>query len=326
MHDVIYVGEQVYAETIQISTLSYRTCFPQRRNFLYEDNCDFVLVNSWTKEIIYVDDSRYSAVLVDNPFISARIRTKRPIIFDVVDHYADILRAEYGDDARCCELKSLEETELARASLRIVQGPGMLKSIRKFGPTIVVPNGYDPALFYPEREAHMDGLPLLVFQGKLSPWYQNILNIVEACRGLPAILLIAGDGVLSDELGRRSLSNVRLVGALPLTEVAEYTRQAAICLFTTDDDSPIAVHEYKACGKPIVSVRGRIDWLIQHGKQGFLCDGSVQGYRNCLSTLLDSSCLRTQMGLSNLHSENNRAWTQLRITFWKELTRFRDQR
>jgi glycosyltransferase involved in cell wall biosynthesis len=255
-----------------------------------------------------VDDGRYRAVLVDNPFISHRVRTQLPIIFDVIDHYADIFRCELGESLKYRQLVRLERREISRASLRIVQGPGMINLFGDFGKTTVIANGYNKALFYYELESTLNGLPVVVFQGKLSLWYRNILNIAEACRFLPVTLVVMGDGPLLGQIRRANLPNLLLTGALSPAQVATYTRRAAICLFTTDDESPIAIHEYMACGKPIISVSGRIEWLLQDGKGGFLCDGSIHAYRDRISTLLGNALLRARMGAQNLVSKNNRDW------------------
>jgi len=152
--------------------------------------------------------------------------------------------------------------------------------IREFGTSPakvrVVPNGVDAELFRPTDAAEaaselgLPSGPKVVFVGALEPW-QGVGFLIQAFRNLvehtpEAMLIIVGRG--QEEPALRSLvetlgirSKVLFEGFVPHRQVPLYVSAADACVAPMTRErlrsgsSAIKIHEYLACGRPVIASR-----------------------------------------------------------------------
>ncbi len=146
----------------------------------------------------------------------------------------------------------------------------------------VVGNGVNTDLFSPQVDPESrgnlkkslgleDGDAVMVFVGALQPW-QGVSTLLKAMERLkledrPPVLLVVGEGserkVLEEE-ARRLPDRVRIhfTGNVPYRSVPRHISLAEVCVmpFTRRRNekiglSPLKLHAYLSCGKPVVSTR-----------------------------------------------------------------------
>ena len=184
----------------------------------------------------------------------------------------------------------------------------------------VLPNGVNPALFYPapadrlvRARLGLNGGPVLGFLGGLRPWH-GVEVLPELLQKLSRRhkrlqLLIAGDGQLRPhlELGlrkRRLLGRTIFTGPLAHEEVPNVIRQFDVAIApypSLDHDfyfSPLKLFEYMACGLAVVaSCSGQIAEVVKHGKTGLLCPpGNTDALVAACDRLLGDSRLGRRLG------------------------------
>ncbi len=99
--------------------------------------------------------------------------------------------------------------------------------------------------------AHPEGYFLAV--SALVP-YKRIDLLVEAFRGRPEELWIAGDGPLLGALRRSAPRNVRFLGWVAEDEVPGLMARARALLFPTEDEFGITAVEAQAAGRPVIAL------------------------------------------------------------------------
>lgn len=141
----------------------------------------------------------------------------------------------------------------------------------------LVPNAADTELFHPmdPRAARESlGLPqdirLVTFVGNLAPWQglDGLLRAVAAVRATArdVVLLIVGAGVEGDRLRSLAASlgiadSVRFTGAIRHADVPRHISASDLCVAPMTFErlrtgsSAMKVHEYLACGRPVVASR-----------------------------------------------------------------------
>ena len=141
--------------------------------------------------------------------------------------------------------------------------------------TLVAPMGVHASDIGPP--AAMPPGPLrLLFLGRLVP-QKGLGTLLEAVRGLPHVrLTVAGDG-LDRRLAASAASNVRFVGAVPLSaRKALLAEHHVVCVPSVGDEgAPRVVAEARAAGRPVLASRvgGLPDvvpapWLVRAGDVG----------------------------------------------------------
>jgi len=147
----------------------------------------------------------------------------------------------------------------------------------------VIPNGVDPALFYPDLQARegcrniygLHGKVVIGFVGKMTAWH-GIDLLIEAA---PSIIreardvrfLLVGGGESRDRIlaliESKQLSRYFIVtGYIPYENIPSLINAMDICVVSNPNwyASPIKLAEYAAVGKPVVcpdleAIRDRID-------------------------------------------------------------------
>ncbi|MEM2292785.1 MAG: glycosyltransferase [Nitrososphaerota archaeon] len=161
----------------------------------------------------------------------------------------------------------------------------------------VIPNGVDIHLFRP-----MEGIPKqndrIIFVGRLVE-QKNVLSLIEAVKDLKDVeLYICGAGPLEEEIRRRNVPNVKLLGVIPQrTLPIELNKSEIFVLPSLYEGHPKALLEAMACGLPVIGSRVEgIRELIKDGVNGLLCDPSPEDIRRKLIHLLSDKRLREELG------------------------------
>jgi glycosyltransferase involved in cell wall biosynthesis len=156
---------------------------------------------------------------------------------------------------------------------------------------VVVPNGIDTSRFVPDAagrarcRAALDlpaDAPVLLSLGRLTPekGHHVALEAVAQLRrgGVPALLLVVGDGPHADALRaaarRLELADAaRFIGPVPHDATAEYYNCADALLMPTltVEGLPFVLLEAMACGTPVIaSDSGGVTELVRPGCTGLL--------------------------------------------------------
>jgi glycosyltransferase involved in cell wall biosynthesis len=181
----------------------------------------------------------------------------------------------------------------------------------------VVPYGVD-AKFAPRppRPDLVDrwglrGRPVVMFFGGLKP-RKNLETMLDVWTAVApahpdARLLVAGGGVLLDELRRRAerlglAGSVVFTGYVPEADKADYFNLADVFFFPSAMEGfGLAVGEAMSSGLPVVvSNRGSIPELVVDGEGGFVSDPADRArFVERLRLLLGDAALRRKLGQAN---------------------------
>jgi glycosyltransferase involved in cell wall biosynthesis len=195
---------------------------------------------------------------------------------------------------------------------------------------VVVPNGADPGIFFPDRSAREavrerfaipEDRVVIGFSGILRPWHgvELLLEAVGAIAdGRPLHVLVVGDGPSRESFealaGRLGLAGrVTVTGRVPHAEIPKYVAAFDIGVSprATFYASPMKVPEYMACGVAVVAPRTpNLEDLISDGRDGSLFEAeSVPALAAALARLVDDHALRRQLGAAARASiVNGRTW------------------
>ena len=175
----------------------------------------------------------------------------------------------------------------------------------------VIPNGYDPELFYPRNKAACRsflGLSkssrLLLFVGNLLK-EKGIFDLLQAFKSVSQkdsglCLVIVGSGRLCGEVQKWVLENnlsskVFLVGDRPHSEIPVWMNACDLLVLPSYREGfPTVIVEAMACGLPVLSTSvGGIPEAISEDYLGALVThGDVQGLADQILTCLSSSYSR----------------------------------
>lgn len=184
----------------------------------------------------------------------------------------------------------------------------------------VVPNGANTDLFKPitsdeaKQELHLSGAGYFVaFVGNLVAW-QGVEYLIKSIHFVVKEIgetkfLIVGDGPMKQELvelGRQLgvSDEIIFVGRVPYEKVPLYINASHLCVapFTRARNercglSPLKIHEYMACGKPVVASRIANLEHIEQIDAGILVEPeNPQELAVAIAKLLKDKALRQQMG------------------------------
>jgi rhamnosyl/mannosyltransferase len=207
---------------------------------------------------------------------------------------------------------------LDRASRIIVASPPMAETAEQLADyrekCVVVPYGIDTAPFEMTAEmrarvgaARTDaGQHVLLFVGRLVP-YKGVDVLLRAMVGIPARLVIIGDGPLRGELGQLAsdlgvADRVRFAGTLSDPEVVAHYHACDMLVLpsvTRAEAFGMVQIEAMACGKPVIStdLRSGVPWVNRHDESGLVVPpGDVDRLRDAIGALLGNEPLRARLG------------------------------
>ncbi|MFN8522548.1 MAG: glycosyltransferase family 4 protein [Chloroflexota bacterium] len=194
-------------------------------------------------------------------------------------------------------------------------------------PLVEIPGGVDSELFRPgdgrtaRRELGLADQPLLLYVGRFVP-LKNLPMLLSAFALVrqtrpDAVLALAGEGALEGQLRRqvRDLgieNGVRFLGQKPQADLpALYAASDVVLLSSSFDNSPNAVLEAGACGRPVVATRvGGVARYVDEGETGYLVDsGDHAAFANRILALLDDPVARERMGANGRRRvETRHSW------------------
>jgi len=225
-----------------------------------------------------------------------------------------------------------EERKVYEASVRIIATTPVERDLlqTKYGverrKILVIPCGYDPAVFHPrgrsrlKAELGLAGKRVALFAGRFDE-NKGLKALICAWsilagkgRASDRVLLIAGGDPLDASkvspekasvvrlAGEKGiLPSVRFLGPLGQGELARYYRAADVCIVPSRYESfGMVALEAMACGCPVVASRvGGLAWLVRDGENGFLVPpGEVRALSGRVEDLFQSPRLRERLSLS----------------------------
>ncbi len=218
--------------------------------------------------------------------------TKGSLLASVVhymEHQAHRIMGYYSKDVSlyACPSRFLREL-LVRAGLpedRLVHLPNFLR-VSGFEPEF----GHNSYVLYAGRLAQEKGVHVLV----------------DAMQGLEVELRIAGEGplraVLEDKVRQRGQANVRFVGHLSGSELADAYRKAALTIVPSlwFENQPMSILESFAYGTPVVaSDHGALPELVVEGVSGAVFEpGNTGALRERIRHLMDHESEREGLARS----------------------------
>jgi glycosyltransferase involved in cell wall biosynthesis len=178
---------------------------------------------------------------------------------------------------------------LRRAALVVAASAFLAEEARGLGArdVRVVPTGVS----IPESVGAPDEPPHVLYVGRLSA-EKGILDLVEACEGLP--LVVVGDGPLRDRVPGA-------VGFVPPHELGPwYERAAVVAAPSRREGYGVAAREAMAWGRPVVATAvGGLTDAVEDGVTGLLVEpGDVPALRAAIVRLLGDAGLRARLGVA----------------------------
>lgn len=229
------------------------------------------------------------------------LEVNAPLVDEARRHRPDTVTPEHAD---------AEAQLLAGADVVIVVSDELAgwARVRRTGPVVVIPNGFEPAWF--AEAATPDRSDTLVFLGHPKPWHgaDRLVGLATglAARGHEPHLLVVGGGPGADALRRLADDEgvghrVEITGALPPDAASARLRSAAIGLapYPPQDDfyfCPLKIVDYLAAGLPIVATRqGAVASLV--GDAGVVVPADDEGaFVDAVATLLADPARRARLG------------------------------
>ncbi|HHL40768.1 MAG TPA: glycosyltransferase family 1 protein [Deltaproteobacteria bacterium] len=163
----------------------------------------------------------------------------------------------------------------------------------------MIPNYVDTELFRPMDEVKRRRGRICVV-ANLKP-QKNLSSLISAVRGLPVKLVVMGVGELKvglAEQAEREGVDVEFLGSVPNRDLPREINTSEIFVMPSHyEGNPKALLEAMACGTAVVgtNVPG-IRNIIDHEKNGLLCEPTVDGLREAVSRLLCDDPLREKLG------------------------------
>jgi glycosyltransferase involved in cell wall biosynthesis len=197
------------------------------------------------------------------------------------------------------------------------------------GDVEVIPNGSNPDLLHPGREAtRLPGLPEGAFKvlyagSPIYPW-QGLDLLQEAIalshqrgEGIHFLLLLNQEGKAPPEL-----PNTHYLERVPYEQIAGYIRAADVCVTLQPDfdwspwgfhGSPMKIFDYMACARPVVtSAVGQMMELVEKHRIGVTCAQDPGDLLEKLIFLRDRPEVREAMGRNARQAvEEHYNWTTI---------------
>ena len=165
---------------------------------------------------------------------------------------------------------------------------------------VVIPNYVDTDVFKPSETTGKEK-NRIIFVGRLDR-EKNLVNLIDAVKTLDAELVLIGEGphedILKTKVESERISNVSFPGVIPNERLPlELNRSEIFVLVSIYEGNPKTLLEAMACGLPVIGtdVRG-IKEVINHKKNGYLCDTSAESMKEAITDVLKNDELRERMG------------------------------
>lgn len=246
-------------------------------------------------------------------YIFSQLKREMGLKYVLTVHGSDIHKWPHVSE----NIKKSTVTALENAQKAIFVSNDLLKKAKELGysgtNSTVIPNGFDPEVFYFEKRDNSKGKlnlpskPLIGFVGNLIN-VKNVLVLPEIFKELKKSIddlqfIIIGNGDLKSELENRCQEyelSVNFTGNIDQKDVANYMRAMDIILLPSLNEGwPCIIKEAQACGTYVVgSDRGGIPDAIGTGGKSFSLDDSF--IQNCVNHCLE--ILKNKIDIDHLLS------------------------
>jgi rhamnosyl/mannosyltransferase len=245
-----------------------------------------------------------------NPMALVAYALARPAAPLIVWFHSEVIRARWKYRLF---YEPLLNWVLQRAVRIVVAAPPM-RDVSALQPyqdkVVVIPFGLDPRMF-PSPTAHGGGAvspagPEVLFVGRLVP-YKGMDVLLRAMAGVPATLVVVGDGplrgsleALARELG--VAGSVRFLGHVSDAERLEWYRRAALLVLpSVSRQEAFGMVQVEAMlgGRPVISTSlpTGVPWVNHDGESGLVVPpGNAEQLRSALTRLCTDARLRLRLG------------------------------
>lgn len=162
----------------------------------------------------------------------------------------------------------------------------------------VIPNYVDTEIFKPLNIPKKKDS--ICFVGRLER-QKNLIALLEALKGLPYELTIIGSGNMRKKLEKKAEVdniNVRFINSVSHLRLPEILNQHEVFILPSlYEGTPKALLEAMSCGLPVIgtNVKG-IKEIIQHEKNGILCEVNPESIRKAILRVMDNDGLKESLG------------------------------
>lgn len=189
-------------------------------------------------------------------------------------------------------------TEATRRHLREVIGVDTAIEVIPNGIQVDTFRPVDPSDFLARHDIPTDR-PLVGYTGRQG-YEKNLVELLEATRGLDVTLVFGGDGPANEELQAKAAEydlDAHFLGFLEREELPAFYSSLDVFGFPSPIETQgLVAIEANACGTPVVGVdTGGLSNTIVDGKTGFHYEiGDVEGFRRAIQRAIDErDSLRT---------------------------------
>jgi len=125
--------------------------------------------------------------------------------------------------------------------------------------------------------------------------------LLEALKGLPYTLTIIGSGEQEEQLKKFAAENkieTNFLGNVPNHELPKILNQHELFILPSLwEGMPKTLLEAMSCGLPVIGTKIEgIKEVIEHGKNGILCDTDSKSIREAIVTLMEDEELKQKLG------------------------------
>ena len=163
---------------------------------------------------------------------------------------------------------------------------------------ILIANYVETDVFRPINLEKKKGT--MCFIGRLTR-EKNLLALLEALKGLPYTLTMIGSGEQREDLEKfadESEINVNFLGNIPNHELPQILNQHQLFILPSLwEGMPKTLLEAMSCGLPVIgtNIDGSRE-VIEHGKNGILCDTDSPSIREAIIALMQDKELKPRLG------------------------------
>ncbi|MBI1972136.1 MAG: glycosyltransferase family 4 protein [Candidatus Aenigmarchaeota archaeon] len=200
---------------------------------------------------------------------------KVPIVHDWADDYSDIMPKKYNRTL----VSLLEKFTVMNTDIVTTQSMYRVAKARRWGKAIkFFPQGIN-SNFPKKKPVKLIGRFKLLYAGTIS-YNKRVDRLVEAVKNLDCDLYLIGER--DKEFKTHPASNVHMVGKVRNDNLPRYLKAADVLVLTMDADSTLKMYEYLKAGKPILGIRGKLNYALKHKKTAYLTGDLREGIKTLM--------------------------------------------
>lgn len=234
------------------------------------------------------------------PCFVAKIFYKTPYIVNYGYDYSSVAQIE-KKYLQLFLFKVIKSIIIRFADAVIITAPFLKIQIKKYKPKNIylIPNGVNVEIFSPKKREN-NLRTKLIFVGRLEP-QKNLINLLEALKGLKVEMLIVGSGTQKNQIitfASKNKIKLKIIDSIPHDRLPKILNNSDIFVMPSlKEGSPKALLEAMSVGLPCIgsNVEG-IRELINHNKNGLVTGTDSGSIRNGLLRLLRDKSLQKRLG------------------------------